>query len=214
MRPVKQPQTDDEWTTHVLNIHGTFFQQWCMDTVKQSPPWVLKASDYPVAYPPLPHRLESKESALDVMAQFQAGDKFITLLIECKKNNPDLSRWIFFPLDSAANDQAMKYRQFNMLGGDGTHIWRSQSSLASFATIRGRLCADPREVKAKYQGQQTNTNTTKTSNAAIGEAARQIALATQAIVAEEDKRLEDLSMASPTWPYERGIYADTYTSQY
>ncbi len=75
------PQTDEDWTIHSINIHGTFFQRWCESVVQNAHPWILKATEFPVAYPPLTSRLPSNESALDIMAELTVDDRVLTLLI-------------------------------------------------------------------------------------------------------------------------------------
>src|SRR5215216_6045661 len=87
------PQTDEEWTIHSLNIHGTFFERWCQRAISESPSWRPAKTNVPVSFP-----LEGgKESELDIQAEFNSSGLRVALLIECKKNNPDFVDWIFFP---------------------------------------------------------------------------------------------------------------------
>ncbi|MBK1987489.1 hypothetical protein A0J48_008055 [Sphaerospermopsis aphanizomenoides BCCUSP55] len=41
--------------------------------------------------------MKSKESALDIWVELSNQDEVYAFLIECKKNNPELANWIFFP---------------------------------------------------------------------------------------------------------------------
>lgn len=200
------PVSDTDWTTHALNIHGTFFQRWCERVVDTAKPWVAKAVEYPVAYPPLQHVLKSNESALDIMAEVQFSDFVLTLLIECKKDNPDLSHWIFFPASSSSTGSAtMNCRQIDIVGGTGDYpkSWSMNSGFRQFAPVRGPVCPDAREVKGTYQGLK-NGHITKTSNADIRDAAWQIALATQSVVTEEERRNSALIAYAPA-PYHRHV---------
>ncbi len=92
-----QPDTEDEWKIHVLNIHGTFFERWCAEIVKNSKGFVLEATNYPVEFLPSNNGVRGKESTLDIRARINDNDKLLTLIIECKKNNPEYTDWIFFP---------------------------------------------------------------------------------------------------------------------
>ncbi len=92
-----RPETDHEWTIHSINIHGVFFERWAQKIIEDSKNWMLVSSNYPVAYPPNEF---IQESTLDVRAEMVSaiyGGWKLTLIIECKKNNPDFIDWIFFP---------------------------------------------------------------------------------------------------------------------
>src|SRR4051794_19913157 len=95
-QPRSQPATEDEWIIHSINIHGVFFERWCQKKISATFPWRVKSTNYPVEYPPPNGPLRGKESALDIRAEIQLGDLLLTLTIECKKNNPDFVKWIFF----------------------------------------------------------------------------------------------------------------------
>src|SRR5690348_5216365 len=108
--------TDEEWIIRSINIHGTFFQRWCENVVRDTSPWTVKATELPVAYPPLMHALPSNESALDILAELKVGEGIISLLIECKKSNPDFVNWVFFPRESNANTAPMRHKRFDIVG--------------------------------------------------------------------------------------------------
>ncbi len=42
----RQPHSDEEWTIHSLNIHGTFFERWCQRVIAETPPWQVKSTNY------------------------------------------------------------------------------------------------------------------------------------------------------------------------
>jgi hypothetical protein len=90
------PKTQDDWTIHAINIHGFFFERWCQQAILDAEGWALKTTNYPVEYPPAYEHTRSQESTLDIRAEKDFGDNRITLLIECKKNNPEFINWVFF----------------------------------------------------------------------------------------------------------------------
>ena len=85
-----KPQTDSEWTIHALNIHGAFFERWCREVVDSRAPWHVKYSNYPVEF-------GGMESNLDLRADRNVDGHLVSLLIECKKPNPDFVDWTFLP---------------------------------------------------------------------------------------------------------------------
>ena len=42
-------------------------------------------------------RFAVKQALLDIRAELKKDDRVLTLLVECKKNNPELVNWVFFP---------------------------------------------------------------------------------------------------------------------
>ncbi len=103
-----EPQEDHDHTVHALNIHGTFFERWCQQIVVDSSKWRLDATNYPVAYHRSGELASLKESALDIRAfhgpasNMMRPYRSLTLLIECKKNNPEFIEWVFFPSRSCS----------------------------------------------------------------------------------------------------------------
>src|SRR5260370_23979940 len=91
------PQTDEEHTIHAINIQGVFFEKWCQDVFGKDSNWTLRAINYPVEFPEPNGPWRGSEGELDLRADLQIGDRLLTLLIECKKNNPNLVNWVFFP---------------------------------------------------------------------------------------------------------------------
>ena len=62
------PTTEEEWRTHVLNIHGTPFEQICEHHLRHAPDWTFRSSRYPVEFPPSysPQVSQTKNSELDL----------------------------------------------------------------------------------------------------------------------------------------------------
>jgi hypothetical protein len=74
-----EPSNEYEWTIHSINIHGVFFERWCARTISQTEKWNVKATNYPVAYPPSRISQDGKESNLDILAQSQNPTSVLTL---------------------------------------------------------------------------------------------------------------------------------------
>jgi hypothetical protein len=201
-----RPQTDHEWTIHSLNIHGIFFERWCRKIIRDSGNWGLVSRNYPVAYKPLDSQWPWKESELDLRALHggyqgrSQNRRHLTLLIECKKNNPDLKEWIFF----SSEPRRLNYFPCVETVSVESHLNECsvrtnllQSSLDLPVTESAR---ETRGSYLEYQAQRNNKNAkdiTKTSNDAITKAAQQVALATQAIVTEEVKLGERFGRFNP-----------------
>ncbi|AFZ25164.1 hypothetical protein Cylst_2993 [Cylindrospermum stagnale PCC 7417] len=174
------PQTDSEWTIHSLNIHGTFFEQWCADIFQSVPGCNVVSTNYPVEFPLQSNSLKSKESALDIWVELSNQDEVYAFLIECKKNNPDFVDWIFFPKRGNNSRRNLVSR-----------IIRNQENIQSYMsalqeTSLVNFFNEARESRGNYTSKKTpETQRTKTSNHAVTEASNQVAVATQAIWSEE-----------------------------
>ena len=179
------PETDHEWAIHSINIHGIFFERWCQSVVSESPGWTLNSANYPVEFPPANGPIRGKESALDIRASREVGDERISLLIECKKNNPNFVDWVFFqksgnhPNSRFIVSQGKTEPRVPPAAG-----WDSSFSL-KYLNTTFPLADEARETRGSYGSLKTGEKT-KTSNASIQDAAYQIALAKQAIVHEDD----------------------------
>ncbi len=186
------PQSDEEWTTHVLNIQGTPFERRCREVVRQAgPQWKLQSTNYPVAFPPASDP-RSKPKNLDIWAEWKGihGALCLTLPVECKKNNPEYTNWIFFeqslhlPVDIEC--QALSIRLTNEAWRASERSYLMQHDLS--------VADDARETKRSYQSKSTaqkaDSQKTKTANAAISEASHQIALATRALIWQEHAVLQ------------------------
>ena len=208
------PTTDQEWMTHVLNIHGTPFEHLCQHHLRQSPDWTLKSSRYPVEFPPsnTPQVALTKNGDLDLWGACSPPGLTIELLVECKKNNPDYIDWVFFPISSPElpfpSIRALEYG-YSALGLNADARWSANRQTYSLVPPPNiALTDDGRETKGNYQtkwvqsqqnGKQPPKDFTKTSNAAITDAAYQIALATQAVLHKE-RRNQDARAAERIYP--------------
>ena len=187
---IPSPGNDEEYTIHALNIHGTFFERKCQSIVHQAKAWEIQETNYPVTY-------GGVNSNLDIWAE---GGKHtherLILPIECKKNNPDFINWIFFRQPS--HRPAFSYMQIVQVRqqASATNIWGAYRELHR---LHHDLCIadEARETKGEYQRIRLQDRT-RTSNSAITDAATQIAIATQAIIQQEQSMLEESSRQSGT----------------
>ncbi len=182
----QNPTTDHEWTIHSINIHGVFFERWCRRTIESTNEWKVVSTQYPVDFVTSGGRIRGNESDLDIRAEFNSGLQRITLLIECKKNNPDFVNWIFFPtpesLSSKNSSIVLSMLDYSPPESHDEH-WSVHYAASNFG-VKIPIADDAREVRGTYQQYQKNDKT-KTANASISDAAYQVALATQAIIIDE-----------------------------
>ena len=202
---MSQPQkTQDEWTIHALNIHGAFFERKCATVVRDLDNWEVVARNYPVEYPVSDRGgVRGKDSAVDIRARSEPGeDGFVhELQIECKKANPEFVNWIFFP---AVGTPARLQVATNSIvfGDDTTRTWSVEPGVVNSKTNQP-IASDAREVRGNYLTYKNQGDKTKTSNAAIQDAAYQVALANRAIHDEDLRLLLQLGASgtnqSPNW---------------
>ncbi len=112
---------------------------------------------------------QGKASNLDIWAEKKEAAARLFFPIECKKNNPEFIDWVFFPRPAHSIRLRMKY---DLVVAD-----------------------EARETKGNYQLIKKSQDRTKTSNAAITDAATQIALAAQSILQQEHQIVQKLSSA-------------------
>ena len=189
-----RPVSDHDWTIHSINIHGVFFERWCQSILEARKRWNRILSNYPVAYT---SKHLVKESALDIRGHTQVGAIRTTLLIECKKNNPDFIEWIFF-LPHQKQNTNITFSALHNVPTD-TNTWTTSPILHAFYFDIPRV-NEARETRGQYQSiSNEKRDKTKTSNSSISEAAYQIALATQAIHLEEARFSQNESTAGKAW---------------
>ncbi|MCW4043621.1 MAG: hypothetical protein NWE90_07860 [Candidatus Bathyarchaeota archaeon] len=70
-----------------LSVHGDFFQQFCLNKVRESG-WQILAEEYPISS-------TLTYGSLDIWAASAISGDGVNLLIECKKSHPKYKRWIF-----------------------------------------------------------------------------------------------------------------------
>ena len=188
------PQSEHDWTIHSLNIHGIFFERWCQQVLDNQRDWKVTTTTYPV-------QVAGHQSNLDIRADLQVDERRLILLIECKKNNPEFVDWMFF-LKPGGQGSGVLLPHIEIDTSHGPQLRTTiQPILLHQPTLR--FVNDARETRGAYQSYK-GQNKTKTSNAAITEAATQIALATASIYSEEIQQArDDLSRRSPQNPQSR-----------
>jgi hypothetical protein len=201
------PKTDHQWTVHSINIHGVFFERWSAEVVRRSSPWVLRSENYPVEWPPPNGPIRGKESSLDLRAELQHEDLRITVLVECKKNNPEFIDWVFFQKVGVPNDQFSVDRIVNTPTVTPGSAWTVETGLRQLSAEYPRA-DDARETRGQYNNfSGPRQNKTRTANDAISSAAHQVALASRAIQHEEARHsriLAERATAGP--PYREQLF--------
>lgn len=204
------PASDSEWTIHSLNIQGTFFERWCQETVKKSR-WNIVSTNYPVEYPRHNGPLIGEQSSLDIYAQLAKDTILLTLLIECKKNNPEFIDWVFF---THPNTKRQKHFTGSLIANkllDGTeNKWETTVMLSPMISLEWVPTSDAWETRGNYI-EYNGGNKTKTSNAAVSHAAHQVALATKAVYEEEliNNKVLSAKTANAEMPYAHQIFIPT-----
>jgi hypothetical protein len=190
---MSDPTTDHDWTIRALNIHGTFFERWCREIIQRSAAWRVRYSNYPVGW------MRSHEGALDIRADQLTEGHLISLLIECKKHNPEFVDWVFFPqLPATAEQAVLRLSQLRWQSVDQV-TW---NVVVKHATLpwRSLVTDEARETRGDYLGYKKQSDKTKTANRAIEEAAHQVAVATQWIRFEEQRFGNALGATVPAQP--------------
>jgi hypothetical protein len=182
---IPTPNTDEEFTIQALTIHGAFFERKCQTIITQTKDWTLRETNFPVEY-------QGKASNLDIWAEKRQGMSRLSFPIECKKNNPEFVDWVFFPRPAHSSSDLF-------VRGIGIEPRVGRAGDWAISPLRLRMKYDlivadeARETKGNYQLLRNRQDRTKTSNAAITDAAIQIAIATQSLLQQDDKTLQDLS---------------------
>jgi len=200
------PKTDEEWTIQSLNIHGTLFERRCRYVIAQVPEWNLHPPYYPVEFPiTLDGRkiARGKPSNLDIWAEWKASDGIhsIMLPVECKKCNPELAHWVFFPMSS--NPPSTPMVRVHQTDG------QSYSSSIVLKSLQTDLVItdEARETRSDYQKAKQGDKT-KTANTAITDAATQITIAAQFLLTQEkrimDQRTRNINNPAP--PLSRQVF--------
>jgi hypothetical protein len=184
-----------EYNCHIplpgtLNIHGAIFERWAADVVRKSGSWRLTATEYPVEYPPPESGARGYETALDLKADVSYGDgSWLIALIECKKNNPEFVDWVFFEANRVTPSIPNLWAHQIRWGHDASGTHRTPT-IVSFEYPPSGLVADhASETRGSYDDPKTRKKNTRTSTHAINDACHQVAIATQAIVHEEQSKL-------------------------
>ncbi len=212
--PRVEPVTEDDWIVHSVNIHGAFFERACRKIIEDTPLWSVSSTNMPVEFPPPTDHSRGKESNLDIWATLKkrsgidGGERILSLLIECKKNNPEFVKWLFFPkhpgpgqFPEGPTTNRIAVRQVGLRRESG-----SANNLTVLPQVARRrldrsivIADEARETRGAYKDHKNVGTKTKTANTAITEAAYQVALATQAIFFSESQFLK-LSLDSVDMP--------------
>jgi hypothetical protein len=201
------PVSDIDWTIHSLNIQGTFFERWAQETIEKSR-WNIVSTNYPVEFPPHNGPLVGEQSTLDIYARLKKETILLTLLIECKKNNQEFIDWVFF---SHPNTKRVKHFSGALIANEvkegSQNNWEITSLLAPMISLECIPTSDAWETRGNYT-EYKGGNKTKTSNAAISQAAHQIALATKAIYSEElnNNKILSVKSANSEMPFAHQIF--------
>ena len=209
--PTTAPQSQHDWTVHSINVHGIFFERWCQRIVSEAEGWSLDTTNYPVEFPPPNGPFRGKESSLDIRASRDVGDARLCLLIECKKNNPEFVDWVFFQKPTERSGKEFIISQVAITPRPPPALgWDTVSSIRPL-TSNFVLTDEARETRSNYLEHNNLRNKTKTSNAAIQDAAYQVSLAKQAIALEDDNICRRIGGASPTanLPWRQKLYFPT-----
>jgi hypothetical protein len=181
-----EPESEHDWTIHALNIHGAFFERWAAEVIARQPGWRVRATNYPVRIP-LDPRPPGKESSIDIVATAVRTRVLVNLVIECKKNNPEFTNWIFFR--KGTQQQLMlpglSYGEYHFDEPPSWYIVRRPLVLDNVS-----VADEGREARGNYREHKRGDSKTRTANAAISEAAYQVALGAQALAWEEEDRAE------------------------
>ena len=192
-----KPQTDSEWTIQALNIHGAFFERWCREVVSSQAPWQVKYSNYRIEY-------GGMESNLDVQADRNLDGHLVSMLIECKKHNPEFIDWIFLPKKGAYTGTPLLINELRLRPSNlDVGSWSMEGAIGGLRW-NSPMADEARETRGSYgeyskleRAKASKAAMTKTSNAAITEAARQVAIATQSITREEFRHGNALGALKP-----------------
>lgn len=165
----KMPQTDDEWLTHVLNIHGLFLEKYIRktaDEMQMQQECFVRAQSFGIP---------GGEVDLWLLAfQEDVGQLVASCVIECKKHEPSLSRWIFFEADSRGTKRAAEVPWFSDI------YWDESNELQSGRVVLRPSVFDPavsvtfdaHEVRSSYP--RKDAAVTKTGTARIQDAILQL----------------------------------------
>ena len=184
----KTPNTDAEWTIHSLNIQGIFFQKLIASIIEKHKGVRLADYEYPVEFPKNSQWRKGKESRLDVWAIIRNRYRarvYLHLLIECKKANPDFVDWVFFQKVPAPTSSQVNF--LTVSNSDDTEAGKPNYDYATRHLSKYAIVDEARETRGTY-GNVAKSKRTKTSNAAITDAAYQVTLATHAIASEDYER--------------------------
>jgi len=204
---IAMPSSEHDWTIRAINIHGVFFERWCQKAIADSGTWSVRSTNYAVEFPPPNGPWRGRESALDIRAELRRGDRLLTLLVECKNHNPEFVNWVLFPKYPLPKETTFAVSQVENFPREApAQGWTVGASLKTVG-LTIPVADEARETRGSYAAHQRGDRT-KTSNAAIAEAAHQVALAAQAIAQEERGFGSTLGSADPAprMPWRKQVF--------
>lgn len=194
---IGKPKSEDDHRVHALNIHGQFFERWCEEAVRTTEKWSVEAVEEAVEFEAASGTIEG---SVDLLAE-RGSRYFLTLPIECKKANPELAQWVFFP---HRLDLPVRVRRHRVISEPSRSSgWRITHDTVGLP-LAVPLCVAAREVRSDYAARKVH-NWSKTSNAAIRDAAEQVATAHRALVDGDFRRASRNSESKQArrWPERR-----------
>lgn len=151
--------------------------------------WTIHSTNEPVVH-------AGEESEVDIWARLTTEDTRISLLIECKKNDPKFIDWVFF---SNSNSFTNLFTIFQIINEPNESGWTTMPRLHTVNLTGFDSADDAREVKGHYYdlNKKEDNEKTKTSNTAVRDATRQITIGSQAIETREEHLAGRLGAATP-----------------
>lgn len=199
-------KTDHEYTVDALNIEGIFFERLCRDIINCNAPWRVSSVNYPVEFPPPSISGRGQQSSLDIRCDLPVNGNLLTLVIECKKADPSFHDWIFFQHrhfaehDTSPTFPSATYNQtysvIERVPDEGASTWTTTTSINQ---IGGQyaLAEDAIETHGNYRLIKQH-DLTRVARDRITKASTQVALATRALLSEDEIISRELSGHTPT----------------
>jgi hypothetical protein len=175
---IRNPQSENEWIVHSINIHGFFFESWCRSVVESANRWKVVSTNEPVG-------LGGKESNLDIWAEFRSAtqNKVLNLLIECKKHKPEFKKWIFFSKQPVPEIGSVVIPEVvvEKVGSTSERLRVNAKASRKYPHNELYITNEGQEVRGEYIQIDDDKTKTNTDNTSIMEAMYKVALATQSI---------------------------------
>jgi hypothetical protein len=169
-----------------INIHGAFLESWCRNVEGRVQGWSLAYYNYPVEWPEFNGYVRGQESSLDLRADSQQDLSRVSLLIECKRANPELTDWVFFRKRGVYEATPSLVYQLDFSVDAAGRVTVREALLRGFPW-KSVVAEDGRETRGNYLEHKAKGDKTRTSSSAIHDAARQVSLAYRSITQEETR---------------------------
>lgn len=191
----RAPSNENEQRVHALNIHGQLFERWCEQVARTTDRWNVELVDEPLEA--LLDADRVVEGTVDLLIEH--GEKRrLTVPVECKKANPELVHWVFFPTRYDLPVQVRRHRRIPSNQPSGLRLARDLVTLPLAATA----CNAGRELRGDYPARKQNW--TMTSNTAIRDAALQVGTADRILVRQDLVRAASVAeQGAGGWPEQR-----------